>query len=92
MAVPLLQCNSYLTDSIVACAAIGMDCAENTIPLLLFTGRCLETAGCCDSIILALREYATISRLSSVSGGHLHHLQLKTYLAVVTRFSLNMAE
>jgi hypothetical protein len=28
----------------VVCAAIGADRAENTIPLLLFTGRCLVTA------------------------------------------------
>jgi hypothetical protein len=33
---------------------------RNTVPLLLFTGSCLETAGCCNFTILALREYATI--------------------------------
>jgi hypothetical protein len=36
----LLCCNANV--------AICMDCAENTIPLLLFTGRCLVTVGCCD--------------------------------------------
>jgi hypothetical protein len=48
-----------MTYSIFACAAIDTDCAENTVPLL-FTGHCLITAGCCDSTILALKEYATI--------------------------------
>jgi hypothetical protein len=38
-------------------------CAENAFPVLLFTGRCLVTAGCCDSTGLALSEYATISCL-----------------------------
>jgi hypothetical protein len=51
-----------MTYSTAACAAIGMDCAENTIPLL-FTGSCLVTAGCCDSAILALSEYVTICTL-----------------------------
>jgi hypothetical protein len=37
-----------------------MDRVESTIPLLLFTGHCLITADCCDSIILALSEYATV--------------------------------
>jgi hypothetical protein len=46
--------------STVVRAAIGTDWAENTIPLLLFKDRCLETAGCCDSKILALSEYAAI--------------------------------
>jgi hypothetical protein len=32
-----------MTHSIIACAAISMDCAENTIPLLLFIGHCLVT-------------------------------------------------
>jgi hypothetical protein len=49
-----------MTYSIVMCAAIGMDCTENIIPLLLFTGRCLIRASCCDSTILALSEYAMI--------------------------------
>jgi hypothetical protein len=35
-----------MTYATVGCVAIGMDCAENTIPLLLFTGRCLVMAGC----------------------------------------------
>jgi hypothetical protein len=48
-----------ITYSIVAYAAIGTDCAENTIPLL-FTGSGLVTACCCDSTVLALSEYATI--------------------------------
>jgi hypothetical protein len=33
-----------MTYSIVACAAIGTDLAENTITLLLFTGHYLATA------------------------------------------------
>jgi hypothetical protein len=33
-----------MMDSIVTCAAIGTDCAENTIPLLLFTGHYSGTA------------------------------------------------
>jgi hypothetical protein len=41
-----------MTYSIVAYTAIGTDCAES-IPLL-FTGRCLATAGCCDATVLAL--------------------------------------
>jgi hypothetical protein len=45
-----------MTYSTVACKSIGTDLAENTIPLLLFMGHCLVTAGCCDSIILALNE------------------------------------
>jgi hypothetical protein len=49
-----------MTYSTVACAAIGMDCAQNTIPLLLFTGCCLVMAGCHDSTILALSKYATM--------------------------------
>jgi hypothetical protein len=49
-----------MTYSIFAFAAIGTDWAENTIPLLLFTGRCLVTVGCCDCIILTLSEYTTI--------------------------------
>lgn len=36
-----------------------MDYAENVIPLLLlFMGRCLATADCCDSPNLAFSEYA----------------------------------
>jgi hypothetical protein len=49
-----------MTYSIVACAAIGTDCTENTIAFLLFTGRWIVTAVCCDSTVLALSEYATI--------------------------------
>jgi hypothetical protein len=45
---------------LVAYAAMGTDCAENTIPLVLFTRSCLVTAGCCDSRITALSVYATI--------------------------------
>jgi hypothetical protein len=45
--------------SYVACAAFDMGCTENTIPLL-FTGRCLVAASCCESTVLALSEYATI--------------------------------
>jgi hypothetical protein len=48
-----------MTYSTVACATIGTDCAENIISLLLFTSRCLVTAGCRDCTILALNEYAT---------------------------------
>jgi hypothetical protein len=36
-----------------------MDRAENTVPLL-FMGRCLVTAGCCDPTVLVLSEYGTI--------------------------------
>jgi hypothetical protein len=57
-----LAVQSLLSDgmmySIVACAAVGTDCAKSTIPLL-FTDRCLVTAGYCDSTILALSECAT---------------------------------
>jgi hypothetical protein len=53
--------------SIVACAVIGTECAQNTTPMLLFKDRCLVTAGCCDSTILALSEYATISLIRSRS-------------------------
>jgi hypothetical protein len=58
VAVKLLL-NDGMMYSIVTCAVIGMDLAENAIPLL-FTDRCLVIAGCCDSTILALSEYATI--------------------------------
>jgi hypothetical protein len=47
--------------SIVAFAAISMDYAQNTIPLLLFTGRCLVTASCHNSTTGALNEYATVA-------------------------------
>jgi hypothetical protein len=52
-----------MTYYFVACAAIGTECAENAFPVLLFTGRCLLTARCCDSTDLALSEYATKSYL-----------------------------
>jgi hypothetical protein len=53
VAVQLLL--SYgITYSIFACASICTDCAENTIPLLLVTARCVVTAGSCDSTVLAL--------------------------------------
>jgi hypothetical protein len=39
-----LLLNGGMTYSIVACAAIGTDSAENTISLLLFTGHYLATA------------------------------------------------
>jgi hypothetical protein len=45
-----------MTHSTVASAASDTDCAENTTPLL-FTGRCLVTAGCFNFTILALSEY-----------------------------------
>jgi hypothetical protein len=48
---------TYSTD---AHATIGTDRSENTNFLLLFTCRCLVTAGCCGSTILALSEYATV--------------------------------
>jgi hypothetical protein len=57
---------------IVACTAIRMGHAENTISLLLLTGRCLVMVGCCDSTILALNEYATISS-HHVSSWHNKH-------------------
>jgi hypothetical protein len=59
VSVQLLLSDSMMY-SIVACAAIGMDCAENTVSLSLFTGCCLVTAGCYNSKILALSEYATV--------------------------------
>jgi hypothetical protein len=59
VAVQLLL-SDHMTYSNVAWAAIGTDCAENTIPLLLFKGRWLVTAGCCDSTTFAFSEYATI--------------------------------
>jgi hypothetical protein len=49
--------SSGMTHSIVVCAVIGTDCAENTIPLLFFMSHCLVTTGCCDSTILASSEY-----------------------------------
>jgi hypothetical protein len=54
VAVQLLL-NDGMTYSIVACAAISTVTAENTIPLLLFTGRC-----CFGSTNFALSKYATI--------------------------------
>jgi hypothetical protein len=54
--------------SIFVYAAIGTDCTENTIPLLLFKGRCLVTASCCDSTLLALSKHATMfHRTASVN-------------------------
>jgi hypothetical protein len=50
--------SSGITYAVVACAAIGTDCAENNINLFS-TGRFLITADCCDSTILAFSEYAT---------------------------------
>jgi hypothetical protein len=58
VAVRLLH-SGGMTYSIVMCTAIGMDRAENTIPLL-FAGHCLVMAGCCDSTILALSEYTKL--------------------------------
>jgi hypothetical protein len=55
-----LLLSDCMTYSIVACAAIGRDWAETIIPLLLFTRRCLVTAGCCDCTVLGLGEYVTI--------------------------------
>jgi hypothetical protein len=48
-----------MTYSVVVCEGTGKDCAENNVPLL-FTGRCLVTAGCCDSTVLALSKYDRI--------------------------------
>jgi hypothetical protein len=45
--------------SIVACVTTGTDRTDNTIPLLLFTGSCLETTSC-HSTIFALSKYATL--------------------------------
>jgi hypothetical protein len=54
-----------MTHSIVACTAIGTECGENIVSLLLFRGRCLTTAGSCDSIIFALSEFSVqLLRLS----------------------------
>jgi hypothetical protein len=58
VAVQLLLSDG-MSYSVVACATIGTNCAENIIPLL-FMGRCLVTAGCCDLTVLALSEYATL--------------------------------
>jgi hypothetical protein len=55
-----LSLSDGMTYSIVACAAIGTDHAENNILLLLFTGRCLVTAGCCDSTVVASSKYAAV--------------------------------
>jgi hypothetical protein len=55
MQLLLRDCMTYF---IVAWTAIGTGCAENTIPRS-FTGRCLVTAGCCYSTILALSKCAT---------------------------------
>jgi hypothetical protein len=46
--------------SVVACAAIGTDCAENAISLLLPLGRYLVTVGCYNPTIFALSENATL--------------------------------
>jgi hypothetical protein len=43
---------------------LGTDRTENTVPLLLFTSRCLVTAVCCDSTILALSEYTTFRTIN----------------------------
>jgi general stress protein CsbA len=56
-----------MTYSIVACAPICKKCAENTIPVLLFTGRCQVTAGCFVATILASSEYATLSKHYSLA-------------------------
>jgi hypothetical protein len=45
---------------IVACTATGTDCAENTVPMLLFTGRRLATVGCCGFTIITLSIYVPI--------------------------------
>jgi hypothetical protein len=66
VAVQLLLSNGMLY-SIVVCAAIGMDCVENTIPLLLFIGPCLVMAICCGSTILASSKYATMCKNIIVS-------------------------
>jgi hypothetical protein len=58
VAVQLLLCDG-VTYSVIACTAIGTNWADNII-LLLFTGSCLVTAGCCDSTVLASSEYATL--------------------------------
>jgi hypothetical protein len=55
-----------MTHSIVACAAIGTDCAEDTILVLMFTGLYVVTAGCCDSTILTLSEYAIIKEFIGI--------------------------
>jgi hypothetical protein len=58
-----------MTYSIVAWAATGMDCAENTILLTLFTARCLVTAGCCTYTILASKTLLSTRTLLE----HGHH-------------------
>jgi hypothetical protein len=58
VAVQLLL-NDVMRYFIVVFEAIGTDCAENTIPLLLAKVCWLVTDHCCDSTILALSEYAT---------------------------------
>jgi hypothetical protein len=88
VAVQLLL-NDVMTYSIAVCAAIGTDWAKNTIPLL-FLGRCLVMAGCCDSTVLALSEYATIS--CCLVGGY-HHFRrtccLLQHRSPVNLFSLD---
>jgi hypothetical protein len=44
-----------------------MDHAENTIPLLLFMYRFLVLAGYCESTVLALSKYATISTYNLIT-------------------------
>jgi hypothetical protein len=72
-----------MTYSTVAYTAIGTDYTENTIPLLLFMGCFLVTASCCDSTILALSEYATISSSPWLSL-HIHGHPVGFFLSIVT--------
>jgi hypothetical protein len=65
IAVQLLV-SGGMTYSTVVYVAIGKDRAENTVLLLLFSGRCLVTAVCFDSTILALSEYAAESFQRSI--------------------------
>jgi hypothetical protein len=74
VAVQLLLSGS-MTYSSVVCAAISMDCAENAIFLFLIKGRCLVTASCCDSTILALSEFVLL---------YLHYITSQKIILFIT--------
>jgi hypothetical protein len=48
---------------IVPWAAIGMDHAENTIPLLVYTGCCIVMDSCCDSTFIVWVNMPTAASL-----------------------------
>jgi hypothetical protein len=47
---------------------INVITAENTIPLLLFTGHCLTTAGCCDFTTLPEQAVGEKMKHHTVTG------------------------